>query len=108
MAGVRLLPLVAFVSTAVAHVTPAAFAEQSPLTTAPVSDNNTRVPIVLGVMSRCPDALLCEAVLDGALKETWDIVNINLSFVGKYVSPLPLSSCAPIFRYAQRLTRCID
>ncbi|KAF8592171.1 hypothetical protein K439DRAFT_1610579 [Ramaria rubella] len=41
-----------------------------------------RVPILLGVMSRCPDALLCESVFDGALKQTWGIVDVALSFIG--------------------------
>ena len=38
---------------------------------------------------------MCEAVLDGALKETWDIIDINLSFVGKYVYPLLLIHLVP-------------
>ncbi|KAF8477879.1 hypothetical protein JB92DRAFT_3091411 [Gautieria morchelliformis] len=45
--------------------------------------DSLRVPVLLGVMSRCPDALLCESVFDGVLKQTWDIVDITLSFVGK-------------------------
>jgi hypothetical protein len=62
------------------------FAPQAPL----AIDNQIRVPILLGVMSRCPDALLCESVFDSVLKHTWDIVNISLSFIGKYVfSPPP-------------------
>jgi len=40
-------------------------------------------------------ALLCEAILNGMLKETWDIIDINLSFVGKYVSPLLLIHLVP-------------
>jgi len=74
-----LVALAALVSSTVA-LPPHA---QAPIGLAPVPDNNTRVPIMLGVMSRCPDALLCESVLDGAFKQTWDIVDINLSFVGK-------------------------
>jgi len=80
MISVSLLLFVAFVSAPAAGASPTAFAAQSPIITV---DHNTRVPIVLGVMSRCPDALLCESVFDGALTETWDIVDINLSFVGK-------------------------
>ncbi len=95
MAGLHLLPLVAFISTAIVSVPPTAFAGQSPMMTAPVPDNNTCIPIMLGMMSCCPDVLLCEAVLDGVLKETWDIVDINLSFVSKYVSPLLLIHLVP-------------
>jgi len=86
-----LLPLLALVATAVARPPPAAAlaafkqftGQQRPIGLVPVPDNNTRVPIVLGVMSRCPDALLCESVLDSAFDQTWNIINIDLSFVGK-------------------------
>ncbi|EJD48440.1 hypothetical protein AURDEDRAFT_112903 [Auricularia subglabra TFB-10046 SS5] len=41
-----------------------------------------RVPVVLGVMSRCPDALYCEAVIDNVLQQVGDIVDIGLTFIG--------------------------
>lgn len=46
---------------------------------------DVKVPVVLGVMSRCPDALLCEAVFDDVLKEVGDKVNMSLSFIAKFV-----------------------
>ncbi|KAI6105591.1 hypothetical protein F5141DRAFT_1006319 [Pisolithus sp. B1] len=49
--------------------------------TAFVSD--VKVPVVLGVMSRCPDALLCESVWDRVLQRVGDKVDISLSFIAK-------------------------
>ena len=45
---------------------------------------DVKVPVVLGVMSRCPDALLCEAVWDRVLQRVGDKVDISLSFIAKY------------------------
>jgi len=58
---------------------------QIPLSTNDVEtpDQKTRVPVTLGVMSRCPDALLCESVLDGVFKKTWDLVDVNLTFIAQ-------------------------
>ena len=50
-----------------------------------------KVPVVLGVMSRCPDAMLCEAVWDRVLQRVGDKVDISLSFIAKYVHPLWLA-----------------
>lgn len=49
--------------------------------TAFVSD--VKVPVVLGVMSRCPDAFLCESVWDRVLQRVGDKVDISLSFIAK-------------------------
>ena len=46
-------------------------------------EHKTRVPITLGVMSRCPDALLCESVLDPVFEKTWDLIDVNLTFIAK-------------------------
>ncbi|CCL99423.1 uncharacterized protein FIBRA_01441 [Fibroporia radiculosa] len=43
---------------------------------------DTKVPVILGVMSRCPDALLCESVFDHVLKKVIDRVDLSLSFIG--------------------------
>ncbi|GJJ07105.1 hypothetical protein Clacol_001305 [Clathrus columnatus] len=48
-----------------------------------LSENVTRVPVILGVMSRCPDALLCESVLDTTFKKTWPLISLDLSFIAK-------------------------
>ncbi|KAF8559118.1 hypothetical protein OG21DRAFT_1403873 [Imleria badia] len=42
---------------------------------------DVKVPVVLGVMSRCPDAILCEAVWDRVLQRVGDKVDISLSFI---------------------------
>ncbi len=47
------------------------------------SADDVKVPVVLGVMSRCPDALLCESVFDQVLKRVGDRANMSLSFIAK-------------------------
>lgn len=44
---------------------------------------NKKVPVILGVMSQCPDAIYCESVFDKVLKEVGDIVDLQLSFIGR-------------------------
>lgn len=44
--------------------------------------NAVKVPVILGVMSRCPDALLCETVFDQVLPQVADKVDLSLSFIG--------------------------
>jgi hypothetical protein len=46
-------------------------------------DTDIRVPVTLGVMSQCPDAMLCEAVFDQVLKRVMDIVDLNLTYVAR-------------------------
>lgn len=41
------------------------------------------VPVVLGVMSRCPDAILCEGVFDKVLSSVGNKVDISLVYIGK-------------------------
>jgi len=43
---------------------------------------DVKVPVTLGVMSRCPDALLCEAVFDRVLPKVDNKINLTLSFIG--------------------------
>lgn len=45
-------------------------------------DADVKVPVVLGVMSRCPDAILCESVFDHVLKRVGNKVDLSLSFIG--------------------------
>jgi hypothetical protein len=42
-----------------------------------------KVPVILGVMSQCPDALYCEAVFDKVLHQVGDIVDLSLTFIGR-------------------------
>jgi hypothetical protein len=46
---------------------------------------DVKVPVVLGVMSRCPDAILCESVFNRVLQRAGNKVDISLSFIAKYV-----------------------
>lgn len=49
--------------------------------------DEVKVPVVLGVMSRCPDAILCESVWDTVLQQVGNKVDISLSFIGR-LNPL--------------------
>lgn len=51
---------------------------------------DVKVPLVLGVMSQCPDALLCESVIDRVLQQVEDKVDLSLTFIGRYVSVVGL------------------
>ncbi|KAJ7047381.1 hypothetical protein C8F04DRAFT_936682 [Mycena alexandri] len=42
-----------------------------------------RVPVELGVMSRCPDALLCEPIFDAVLQKVGEKVDLELVYVAK-------------------------
>ncbi|KIJ20012.1 hypothetical protein PAXINDRAFT_67920 [Paxillus involutus ATCC 200175] len=75
-----MLPALAFLSLCVV-----AQAASHPLTVQDNSqiivDEDVKVPVVLGVMSRCPDAILCETVWDRVLQRVGDKVDISLSFI---------------------------
>ncbi|KAJ7180075.1 hypothetical protein C8R43DRAFT_971527 [Mycena crocata] len=51
--------------------------------------NAVRVPTALGVMSRCPDALLCETVFDQVLKKVGDRMDLSLIYVAELNSTEP-------------------
>lgn len=59
----------------------APFTLQTPTT---YSTNDVKVPVVLGVMSQCPDAILCESVFNRALEHVSDKIDLSLTFIGKY------------------------
>ncbi|KAF9057588.1 hypothetical protein BJ165DRAFT_1334930 [Panaeolus papilionaceus] len=61
------------------------FILQSPLST--TFDN--KVPVQLGVMSRCPDALLCETTFNRVLERVQDKVDLSLVYVGRIDSTQP-------------------
>jgi hypothetical protein len=44
-----------------------------------------KVPVVLGVMSRCPDAIFCESVIDRVLKKVRHKVDLSLTFIARCV-----------------------
>lgn len=49
------------------------------------STAETKVPVILGVMSQCPDAILCESVFNRALEHVADKIDLSLTFIGRYV-----------------------
>ncbi|KAK1224376.1 hypothetical protein PQX77_012672 [Marasmius sp. AFHP31] len=48
-----------------------------------LTNDAQRVPVQLGVMSQCPDALLCESVFDQVLKKVSDKVDFSLVYIGQ-------------------------
>ncbi|TFK43541.1 hypothetical protein BDQ12DRAFT_561142, partial [Crucibulum laeve] len=50
---------------------------------------NVKVPVQLGVMSRCPDALLCESTFNEVLHEVAGKVDISLIYVATIDSAEP-------------------
>ncbi|GAB1519762.1 hypothetical protein RhiTH_002831 [Rhizoctonia solani] len=55
-----------------------------------ILSDDYKVPITLGVMSRCPDALLCEGVFNHVVSEVSDKIDIGLAFIGKLNDSEPL------------------
>src|SRR5437868_3480384 len=51
----------------------------------PLLVDSVKVPVVLGVMSACPDAFACETVFDGVLEQVSHQVQLSLSFIGRLV-----------------------
>lgn len=49
------------------------------------SSNSLRVPVTLGVMSRCPDALLCETLFDSVIPRVAEKIDLALAYVATYV-----------------------
>ena len=45
------------------------------------SISTRRVPVTLGVMSRCPDALLCETLFDKVIPRVAEKIDIALAYV---------------------------
>ena len=45
-------------------------------------DDPTKVPVTLGVMSGCPDAILCESVFDRVIERVADKMELRLTFIG--------------------------
>lgn len=56
---------------------------QSPFT------NNLRVPVTLGVMSRCPDALLCETLFDKVIPKVAGKIDLSLTYIARLDSSDP-------------------
>jgi len=43
-----------------------------------------RVPVILGVMSQCPDALLCETLFDKVIPRVAEKIELSLAYVATY------------------------
>ncbi|KAJ3930007.1 MAG: hypothetical protein NXY57DRAFT_1014076 [Lentinula lateritia] len=52
-------------------------------------DVDIKVPVTLGVMSRCPDALLCENSMDAVLKKVGNKIDLKLVYIAKINSSEP-------------------
>ncbi|KAH7929437.1 hypothetical protein BV22DRAFT_1002700 [Leucogyrophana mollusca] len=74
-----LLLLVNFLAISEALHTPLVVQDNSQMVLA----DDVKVPVILGVMSRCPDAILCESVFNRVLQRVGDKVDISLSFIAK-------------------------
>jgi hypothetical protein len=55
------------------------------------SSDSLRVPVSLGVMSRCPDALLCETLFDNVIPRVAKKIDLSLAYVATYVPIQTLS-----------------
>jgi hypothetical protein len=53
----------------------------------PWSTDKHRVPVTLGVMSRCPDALFCESVFDDVRRREAEKINLSFAYLATYVYP---------------------
>ncbi len=49
------------------------------------SSTSRRVPVTLGVMSRCPDALLCETLFDNVIPRVAEKIDLSFAYVATYV-----------------------
>ena len=75
-----LIPLAAAAASLVA-ASPAAWSEQTPL----VVDDDVKVPVELGVMSKCPDALACESIFDQVIPKVGTKMDLELLYIGQCV-----------------------
>ena len=60
--------------------------------------SSRRVPVTLGVMSRCPDALLCETLFDNVIPRVVEKIDISLAYVATYVPTQTLSNPSKAYR----------
>ena len=71
---------------------------ETPLTVQSALDHgyvtqDLKVPVVLGVMSACPDAILCESVFDRVLQQVGNKVELSLTFLGTSVRIVLAYTC---------------
>ncbi|TDL29882.1 hypothetical protein BD410DRAFT_45349 [Rickenella mellea] len=80
--------LVTAAGFAFAAISPPLLVQHSPIAGFS-QQRHVKVPVLLGVMSRCPDALICESVFDKVLSQVGDKVDLSLSFIGSINSSEP-------------------
>ena len=85
--GYLCLSLISTVATAIGLPGPVFQLQNSVQFHAIAPFDDVKVPVQLGVMSRCPDALLCEAVWNDVLKKVADKVHLSLVYIAKYCLP---------------------
>lgn len=73
----------------------------------PMQLDNVKVPVILGVMSACPDALICESVFDRVLKKVADKTDLALTYIAQSVfspslPPAPAQTDIATYRRAAR------
>ena len=57
--------------------------QSHPQSQSPFIVRPSKVPILLGVMSRCPDARVCETVWDRVLDRVGELVDVEMVYIGK-------------------------
>ena len=50
------------------------------------STDALRVPVMLGVMSQCPDALLCETLFDKVIPRVAGKIDLSFAYVATYAA----------------------
>ncbi|OAX43504.1 hypothetical protein K503DRAFT_708487 [Rhizopogon vinicolor AM-OR11-026] len=86
MVYLSLLSSLGLISAAIALAPPLTVQDQFHTT----FSDDVKVPVVLGVMSRCPDAILCESVFNRVLQRAGDKVDISLSFIARLNNSEPV------------------
>ena len=77
----KLLVSLAAAAASLVAASPAAWSEQTPL----VVDDDVKVPVELGVMSKCPDALACESIFDQVIPKVGTKMDLELLYIGQCV-----------------------
>ncbi|TRM67553.1 hypothetical protein BD626DRAFT_554667 [Schizophyllum amplum] len=67
------------VAASLGAASPATWSGQTPL----VLDDDVKVPVELGVMSKCPDALACENIFDQVIPKVGTKMELDLLYIGK-------------------------
>lgn len=70
------------------------------------SSNYLRVPVTLGVMSRCPDALLCETLFDSVIPRVYEKINLSLAYIATYVPTL--DTLQPVWAYRSTIFNSLN